>query len=503
MIAVGELVTGAVIAGRFHLDRRIGEGGMGVVWAATHMVTRKPVALKMLKPERAADPDLRQRFIREARAVCAVQHPNIVEIHDVLETEDGSPVMVMDLLHGESLGQRLDRETRLPPGEVARLMLPVVSAVGTAHAAGVVHRDLKPDNIFLAEEGDGTLSVKVLDFGIAKVLATETDAAATGGLTGTGAMLGTPYYMAPEQIFGERDIDHRADIWALGVILYECLSGRRPTQAENIGQILKVITTDGIAPLDLVAPEVPVDLARLVRRMLMRDRAARPQSLSEVQAALKRFTDAAARSFGDPAIAFPRGSFPPAEEVDGRTRLDSHDGAHALSETKLETTGGSRASHRFGSGDISPTAATLASTTASTTADRLMGTRRRSRRPAALLIGLGVVAAVAAVGVIGWKASPNALHAVALPPSTATALPAALPAPPAAPPATTTAEAIASAPAPAASSAAHMKLPVPRAGVAARGNHAATTTTAPAVTPPTPTPATTAPPGGVVEKPPF
>jgi serine/threonine protein kinase len=503
MIAVGELVTGAVIAGRFHLDRRIGEGGMGVVWAATHMVTRKPVALKMLKPERAADPALRQRFIREARAVCAVQHPNIVEIHDVLETEDGSPVMVMDLLHGESLGQRLDRETRLPPGEVARLMLPVVSAVGTAHAAGVVHRDLKPDNIFLAEEGDGTLSVKVLDFGIAKVLATETDAAATGGLTGTGAMLGTPYYMAPEQIFGERDIDHRADIWALGVILYECLSGRRPTQAENIGQILKVITTDGIAPLDLVAPDVPVDLARLVRRMLMRDRAARPQSLSEVQAALKRFTDAAARSFGDPAIAFPRGSFPPADEVEGRTRLDSHDGAHALSETKLETTGGSRVSHRFGSGDISPTAATLASTTASTTADRLMGTRRRSRRPVALAIGLAVAAAVATAGVIGWKASPNASHAVALPPSTPAALPGALPVPPTATTATTTAEAVASAPAPAASSPAHAKPPVPRAGVAARATPAAATTAAPAVTPPTPTAATAAPPGGVVEKPPF
>ena len=116
-----------------------------------------------------------------------------------------------------------------------------------------------------------------------------------------------------------------------------------------------------------------------------------------VLAALKRFTDAAARSFGDPAIAFPRGSFPPADEVEGRTRLDSHDGAHALSETKLETTGGSRVSHRFGSGDISPTAATLASTTASTTADRLMGTRRRSRRPVALAIGLAVAAAVTAV----------------------------------------------------------------------------------------------------------
>jgi serine/threonine protein kinase len=457
----------------------------------------------MLKPERAADPALRQRFIREARAVCAVQHPNIVEIHDVLQTEDGSPVMVMDLLHGESLGQRLDRETRLPPGEVARLMLPVVSAVGTAHAAGVVHRDLKPDNIFLAEEGDGAISVKVLDFGIAKVLATDTDAEATGGLTGTGAMLGTPYYMAPEQIFGERDIDHRADIWALGVILYECLSGRRPTQAENIGQILKIITTDGIAPLDLVAPDVPADLARLVRRMLMRDRAARPQSLTEVQAALKRFTDAAVRSFGDPAVAFPRGSFPPAEEIEGRARVDSHDGAHALSETKLETTGGSRVSHRFGSGEVSPTAATLASTTASTTADRLMGTRRRSLKSVPTVGWIAISVVMSAVGVFGWNATTNHPPATALPPFTPSAVTASIPAPPAAPQATTAVETAASAPAPAASSAAHAKTPVPHTGIAGRAASPGATTAATAVTPPAPTTATAAPPGGVVEKPPF
>jgi serine/threonine protein kinase len=503
IVIVGELVTGAVIAGRFHLDRRIGEGGMGVVWAATHLVTRKPVALKMLKPERAADPALRQRFIREARAVCAVQHPNIVEIHDVLETEDGSPVMVMDLLHGESLGQRLDRETRLPPTEVARLILPVVSAVGTAHASGVVHRDLKPDNIFLAEEGDDTLSVKVLDFGIAKVLATETDAAATGGLTGTGAMLGTPYYMAPEQIFGERDIDHRADIWAIGVILYECLSGRRPTQADNIGQILKIITTDGIAPLDLVAPDVPVDLARLVRRMLTRDRAARPQSLGEVQATLRRFTDAAVRSFGDPAVALPRGSFPAEEEVQGHTRVDSHDGAHALSETKLQTTGGSRISHRFGSGDVSPTAATLASTTASTTADRLMNPRPRGLKAVPTFAWIVLSAAMAAAGVFGWNATTSHAPAAAPPPSAPATLTTAVPAPATVPSVTTAADTASSAPPPAASSAAHAKAPVPRAGAPAHATSPAVTTTAPAVIPPAPTTAATTPPGGVVEKPPF
>jgi len=474
------------VAGRFRLDRLIGEGGMGVVWAATHLVTGKPVALKMLRPERAGDPDLRQRFIREARAACTVQHPNVVQIHDVLDTEDGSPVMVMDLLHGESLGQRLDRETRLSPVEVARIMLPVVSAVGTAHAAGVVHRDLKPDNIFLADEGGGSISVKVLDFGIAKVLATQTEASATGGLTGTGNMLGTPYYMAPEQIFVERDIDHRADIWALGVILYECLSGRRPTEADNIGQILKIVTTDGIVPLERVAPEVPPELARLVGRMLTRDRAGRPQSLQEVQATLRRFTDAAVRSFGDPVQRVSGASLPAAEI------------ASAPSLPPASTTD-PRPSHRFGSGDVSPTAATLASTTASTTAERLLAGKPKKRsRTLPLVMGVAVAASLATVGVVQWQRSagaPTPSSAPLSPPSVALAAPSAAPAVMSAAPGVTSPpapSAVASAPAPAKTAASRVPLPA-RTG-------------APAATPATAKPppaATTAPIGGVVEKPPF
>jgi serine/threonine-protein kinase len=286
-------------------------------------------------------------------------------------------------------------------------------------------------------------------------------------------------------------------------MLYECLSGRRPTQADNIGQILKIITTDGIAPLDLVAPEVPVDLARLVRRMLMRDRAARPQSLSEVQASLRRFTDAAVRSFGDPAVAFPRTSVPAADEVEGRARIDSQDGAHALSETKLQTTGGSRVSHRFGSGDVSPTAATLASTTASTTADRLMGGRPRRRKSLPTVAWIAISAAMATAGVIGWNATTKDPPAVALPPLPPAALTAPLAAPPTAPPATTAVEPVASAPATAASSASRAKTPVPRAGTATRAPSPAATTTTTPVIPPAPTAVTTAPPGGVVEKPPF
>jgi eukaryotic-like serine/threonine-protein kinase len=394
MVAV-EFVQGAVVAGRFRLDRKIGEGGMALVWAATHCVTHKQVALKTLKPERAADSHLRHRFIREARAACAVRHPNIVEIDDVLELEDGSPVMVMDLLHGESLGDRLRRDGAMPIAEVARILLPVVSAVGTAHAGGIVHRDLKPDNIFLADDGNGGTVVKVLDFGIAKVLSIESDAAQSGGLTGTGALLGTPYYMAPEQIFGDHDIDWRADAWALGIILYECLSGRRPTEADNIGQILKIVMTDGIVPLQKVAPQTPTDVTLLVQHLLTRDRAARPRSLAEVQQVLRRYTDVDARSFAEPAVARARKSIPAPDEVSKQALIHSSDDAHPLSETRLAATT-SRPPAFAASTDRSGVSK-LASSTASTTAQRLAIGPRRSRSTLAIAgAGLAIVAAIGA-----------------------------------------------------------------------------------------------------------
>ncbi len=256
-----DLATGTVIAGRFRLERRLGEGGMGVVWEAVHTVTRKPVALKFLKRTGHEDRRAVGRFLREARAACAVRHPNVVEVHDVLDLPDGLPVMVMELLTGETLAQRIARERVLPLPELARIMGHVCSAVGCAHALGIVHRDLKPENIFLAASGS---DVRVLDFGIAKLTATEGDAAHTGATTGTGAILGTPYYMAPEQLFGEKDVDHRADIWALGIIFYEALSGVRPTLGANMGQIYKIVMTDAIVPLRERAPDLPAAILDLV-----------------------------------------------------------------------------------------------------------------------------------------------------------------------------------------------------------------------------------------------
>ncbi|MFO0762102.1 MAG: serine/threonine-protein kinase [Byssovorax sp.] len=288
-----EIAEGAVIAGRYRIDRRLGQGGMGEVWAATHLVTRKTVALKVLRGAADASPALRRRFLREGRAATAVAHPNVVDVLDVLEIEGETPVIVMELLDGETLGGRLAREGSLSLAVTAELLVPVISAVRAAHTAGVIHRDLKPENIFLTARAGGEVEVKVLDFGIAKMIGGEPGEALATTLTEGGAMIGTPCYMAPEQACGERDIDARADVWALGVILYECLGGCRPIEGDNLGQVVKNILTEGITPLDRLAPDLPPEVAALVMRMLARDRSARPSDLAEVATLLQRFADRA------------------------------------------------------------------------------------------------------------------------------------------------------------------------------------------------------------------
>jgi serine/threonine-protein kinase len=311
-----DLCPGVVIGGRYHLERLIGEGGMGSVWAATHTLTRSQVALKFLKPEAVQHAGAVRRFMREARAATSVNHPNVIRVHDIFLQDDSSPVMVMDLLAGESLAQKLERERRIALPELATIMLPVISAVGSAHAAGIVHRDLKPDNIFLARMPEGQMSPKVLDFGIAKLDTKRPEAAQSAELTRTGAMLGTPYYMSPEQVFGEKDVDARADVWAVGVILYEALAGVRPVDGENLGQLLKIIATGSIPPIDTVAPDLPQAMRSLIGDMLKTDRNARLADLKPAFEVLGRFTSQLAQSFSE-VQAFPRESLlaPGASEI--------------------------------------------------------------------------------------------------------------------------------------------------------------------------------------------
>ena len=300
---------GSVIGGRYRLDQLLGEGGMGAVWAATHTLTNKRVAIKLLKAD-IASPETLRRFVLEARAASAVRHPNVVEVHDILSLDDGSPAMVMDFLEGETLAQFLEHHGPIELGELATIMAPVLSAVGSAHAVGIVHRDLKPYNIFLARLGDGRTEPMVLDFGIAKVLPFSEKMVAGSVLTASGAMLGTPYYMAPEQAFGEKDVDARVDIWSLGVILYECASGRKPIDGETLGHVFKMLTSEKRTSLHDVAPHLPTAFVALVDGMMQRDRDLRPPDLREPFEKLRSWSDAAsgpssgaARSFPPPLVA--------------------------------------------------------------------------------------------------------------------------------------------------------------------------------------------------------
>jgi serine/threonine-protein kinase len=209
-----------------------------------------------------------------------VQHPNVVAVHDVIEDDDGTPILVMDLLRGESLADKLARQRTLAPADVLTTVRPMLSALAAAHEVGIVHRDLKPDNVFLVD-GDAS-NVRILDFGVAKLTGKDAATKETNRLTETGAMIGTPHYMAPEQAFGESDIDLRADLWSVGAVLYECLSGVTPTNGQNLGQILKVLASGTIRPLASRAPSVPPALAALVDRLLKIDRDERPANAASV-----------------------------------------------------------------------------------------------------------------------------------------------------------------------------------------------------------------------------
>ena len=284
------LAQGTVIAGVYRLERPLGQGGMGAVWAARD-ATGARFALKVALGDKPEDRKQDQRLLREARAASRVRHPNVVPILAVVETAGGMPCLVMPLLEGESLRALLLRARAMPVRECARLFLGITAGLAAIHLAGIVHRDLKPENVSVVNG-----EPMVLDFGIAK----EVGAGAGGetvapSLTSTGAVIGTPYYMAPEQIFAERDVDTRADIWALGIMIYEALSGVLPTRADGFGQIMKRITAGDIAPVSSLVPAVPEPLSRLVASMLAKDRSARP-TLDVVASMLAHYASAPALS---------------------------------------------------------------------------------------------------------------------------------------------------------------------------------------------------------------
>ena len=279
--------AGDEIADKYRIEQLIGVGGMGAVFSARHLLTGKRIALKWMLPELAKDLDAVHRFLREAHAAGRISHPNVVDVYDVGRHGE-SYFLVMEFLQGEPLTSALARRDLTPP-EVLSLLLPAMRGVGAAHRRGVVHRDLKPDNIFLAYEEDGVRrDAKVLDFGISKL--SSDDQQVNLRLTKTGAVVGTPYYMAPEQIRGSQQLDQRADVYAFGVILYEALTGRVPFEADTYGAlVLEVATGTPKTPLELV-PALPPELSLIVLRAMARDMNDRYASMENLVAALEPFT---------------------------------------------------------------------------------------------------------------------------------------------------------------------------------------------------------------------
>jgi serine/threonine-protein kinase len=276
------LLRDRVLVGRYRLDERLGAGGMGSIWRAHHLVLQAPVAVKLIDREAVPDEETLGRFMREAQSAASLRSPHVVQILDY-GVDDKLPFIVMELLEGENLAQRLRRLGRLGSSETARIVTHIGRAMGRAHEANIVHRDLKPENVFLVRNEDEEIA-KVLDFGVAKV--TVGALGEQGSRTRTGSILGTPYYMSPEQAQGNKTVDHRSDLWSLGVIAFECLTGKRPFYSDGLGDLVLQICIRDI-PVPSEVSSVPVGFDAWFARAVARDPEARFQSARELSDALR------------------------------------------------------------------------------------------------------------------------------------------------------------------------------------------------------------------------
>jgi eukaryotic-like serine/threonine-protein kinase len=371
---------------------------MGVVVAAHHLQLDDEVAIKFMLPSALADTYAVDRFLREARAAVKIKGEHVVRVMDVGSLENGAPYMVMEFLKGKDLGEYLLEKGSLSVEQAVEFLLQVADAVADAHSLGIVHRDLKPANLFVLPRPNGTHLMKVLDFGISKVL----DAGLQSGMTHTSTIMGSPFYMSPEQLRSTRDVDTRSDIWALGVILYEVLAGGTPFQGDTMPELIHRTIYEPPPPLRDARPDVPVELEQVIAKCLEKDPSLRFQSVGEFAGALVAFA--------------PSRSKAPAERISGFARpsaaavtMMSVDSAHATD---------SRASSAKSVRD---------ETVRSWTHPEPKGTKKKA---ASIVVGTLLLIAAAWVAIRGVRA-PEAERAT--PPEPSNALPAA-PAPPEASP---------------------------------------------------------------------
>ncbi len=373
---------GEVLDGKYRVDRVIGAGGMGVVVAATHVQLQTQVALKFLLPEVLSNQQVAERFVREARAAVRIQSEHVARVSDVGKLSNGAPYMVMEYLEGQDLADILAKSGPMSVTQAAGYLLQACEAIAEAHALGIVHRDLKPANLFLVTRARREPIIKVLDFGISKT----TDAESMG-LTNTSALMGSPYYMSPEQMKSARDADARSDIWALGIILYELLTGVPPFLGSTITEIVVSVTQGNVPPVRDVRPDVPAAVEAIIGRCLKRD----PR---------QRYADIAA--FAKALVPF------------GPPRSDA-----ALE--NITRILGVVASHRPAAPDTPESNravnAPIAQATAAAWSNSHSGTRANLRGP--LLIGVSA-AVIAALTLLAWRYSRPSQRAAADWPSVTT-----------------------------------------------------------------------------------
>jgi serine/threonine-protein kinase len=285
-----ELVPGAIVGGKYHIDGILGTGGMGVVLSATHLELDAPVAIKVVRDDLAQNEEVVARLIFEARAAARMRGAHIVRVLDVARLSSGAPYIVMEQLQGRDLAAVLAERTALPVAEAVHYVLEACEGLREAHELGIIHRDLKPENLFLAKTPEGVV-LKILDFGISKDVGTSRRAGSPTTLSKAGLAVGSPYYMSPEQMRAASDLDARADIWSLGAILFELVTGKCPFEAETTALLATKIMLEDAPSLRAFSSAAPEALDAIVRRCLQKEASARFQSVDELSHALREFAN--------------------------------------------------------------------------------------------------------------------------------------------------------------------------------------------------------------------
>jgi len=285
-----QVAVGDVLAGKYRVERVLGMGGMGVVVAATHLELRDERAIKLVRPE-LTHPQIIERFLREARAVVKLRSEHVAQVYDIGRLPTGAPFMVMELLHGDDLAALLKKRGALPVHEAALFVMQACDALSEAHGRGIVHRDLKPANLFLTHREDGSPCIKVLDFGVSKYIPEDGESTEME-MTSNGDIMGSPLYMAPEQMRAAREVDARADIWALGAILYKLVTGRAPFQRPTTPEIFMAVLGSDVAPLpSSIHAGIPSGLEAVIMRCLSKDVDSRFPRAADLRAALSPYSE--------------------------------------------------------------------------------------------------------------------------------------------------------------------------------------------------------------------